>query len=44
MNTDQGCPKALGTGECDCASGRWITGLLARLAAAQSTQTDAVTS
>lgn len=32
---DKGCPKALGTGECNCASGQWTTGLLARLATTQ---------
>lgn len=27
-----GCPKVLGTGPCDCADGKWLAGLLARLA------------
>lgn len=33
IKATNGCPKALGTGPCDCADGKWITGLLARMAA-----------
>lgn len=30
--TLQGCPKALGTGECDCATTPWVESLLTKLA------------